>query len=138
MTTPASASDFPKSILLVDDYEPWRCWVRSKLAAYRQFGIIGEAVNGAEAIQKAYELRPDLMLLDIGLPDMSGIEVARRIHETNAACEILFVTLNLDAEVRSEALGTGAKGYLLKTTAANCLVPAIEILLKCGHFSASA
>ena len=123
----------PKRILLVDDFEPWRWWLHSRLAAHTELQIVGEAVNGAEAVQKARELKPDLILLDIGLPDISGIEVAERIGQMDYRSEIVFVTQNNDPEVMSVALATGAKGYLLKTTATTGLIPAIEGALNLGH-----
>jgi DNA-binding NarL/FixJ family response regulator len=127
------ATSCPKRILLVDDFEPWRRWLHSGLAAHAELQIVGEAVNGAEAVQKARELKPDLILLDIGLPDMSGIEVAERIGQMDRCSEIVFVTQNNDPELMSVALAMGAKGYLLKTTAATGLIPAIEGALNLGH-----
>ena len=121
------------SVLVVDDFEPWRCYVRSKLGDYNYLQVVGEATGGAEAVQKATELKPDLILLDIGLPDMNGIEVAKRIRQTNPCSRIVFATLDSDVDVKRAALATGAAGYLLKAEAECELLPVIEMALQDGH-----
>jgi len=79
-------------VLVVDDYEPWRSHVRSVLQSTIKWRIVGEAADGPEAIQKADTLKPDLILLDVGLPTLSGIKVAERILAANPANRILFVS----------------------------------------------
>jgi DNA-binding NarL/FixJ family response regulator len=110
----------PKRILVVDDFEPWRLWIRSQLALWNCCQI-SEAADGQDAVRKARELKPDLILLDIGLPGMNGIEVAEQIRQTGVASEIVFLTVEHDAEVRKAAIDIGARGYVLKTCAARDL-----------------
>ena len=81
-------------ILVVDDYEPWRGFVLTTLQKQPELQVIGEAVDGLEAVQKAQQLQPDLILLDIGLPTLNEIEAARRIRELSPKSRILFVSDN--------------------------------------------
>lgn len=121
-------------VLMVDDYEPWRLLQRLTLAARNDLGIIAECTDGPAAISKAAELLPDLVLLDIGLPTVNGIEVARQIREVSPKSKILFVSENRCPEIAEEALSTGAGGYLLKSDAANQLLPAIKAVLEGKRF----
>lgn len=115
-------------VLVVDDYEPWRSHVRSVLQATAEWHIVGEAADGPEAIQKAAELEPDLMLLDVGLPTLSGIKVAERILAVNPSQRILFISEH--RSLAEGALATGARGYIIKSDAAFELLPAMEAILK--------
>ena len=85
-------------VLVVDDYEPWMNFVSAVLATSPQFQVVGQAGNGLTALQKVVELKPDLVVLDIGLPDISGIEVAQRILEWSPDVRILFLTENTAPE----------------------------------------
>ena len=96
--------------------------------------IVGEVSNGLEAVQKARELQPDLILLDIGLPGINGIEVARRIHGFSPKIKILFASENSSPDVAEAALGTGAKGYVVKSDAGSELLPAVEAVLRGERF----
>jgi DNA-binding NarL/FixJ family response regulator len=96
-------------VLLVDDYEPFRRFVRATLQARPELEIIGEASDGLEAVQKAKELQPDLILLDVGLPKLNGIEVAHRISSLVQSAIILFVSQQDDADVVRAALSNGQK-----------------------------
>lgn len=129
-----SQSSFSARILLVDDFEPWRRSVRSSLEPHKQFEIVGEAADGLEAVQKAQELKPDLVLLDIGLPNLNGIEAASRIAELVPEAKILFVTQNYDADVLRAALSNGARGCILKMDAVHELLPAVEAVLRGKKF----
>ena len=82
-------------VLVVDDYEPWRRFEVSRLADFPEPLVIDEASDGPEAVQKAQELQPALILLDIGLPTLNGIEAARRIRNLSPTSKILFVSQNL-------------------------------------------
>lgn len=94
-----------------------------------EFQLIYEATDGLEAVQRAEELQPDLILLDVGLPGLSGIEAGRRIRRVSPNSRILFVSQNLSADVVQEALRLG-QGYLLKADAGNELLPAVDAVLQ--------
>jgi len=115
-------------VLVVDDYEPWRSHVRSFLQSTIKWKIVGEAADGPEAIQKADTLKPDLILLDVGLPTVSGIKVAQRILASNPANRILFVSEH--RSLAEGALATGALGYIIKSDAAVELLPAMDAVSK--------
>ena len=123
--------------LVVDDYEPWRAFVAATLKSQSKFQIIGEARDGLEAFQKAQELHPDLILLDIGLPTVNGIEAARRILRSAPETKILFASQESSSEMVQEALRIGARGYVLKLTAARDLLPAVEAVLQGRRFISS-
>jgi DNA-binding NarL/FixJ family response regulator len=126
-------------VLVVDDYAPWRHFVNLALAVKPEVQIVGEAQDGITAIQKVSELTPDVVILDIGLPDMNGIQVARRIREMAPNTRILFLTENTSRDIVRDALLTGAQAYVVKSFAAKDLVPAFEaVLLDCHFVSAAA
>jgi CheY-like chemotaxis protein len=121
-------------VLVVDDYDPWRAFVASKLKDQLKLRIIGEARDGLEAVQIAQQLQPDLILLDIGLPTLNGIEAALRIREVSPKSRILFVSENRSREIAEAALRTGARGYVVKTAATSELLPAVEAVLQDKQF----
>jgi CheY-like chemotaxis protein len=96
--------------------------------------LVGEASDGLEAVQKAEKLQPDLILLDIGLPTLNGIEAARRIRKVSPTSKILFASENRSVDVAEEALSTGADGYVVKSAAASELLPAVEAVLQGKKF----
>src|SRR5687767_5057885 len=104
-------------VLVVDDHESWRSHVSSALQKNLQCQVIGQAADGLEAVQKAERLRPDLIVLDIGLPTMNGIAAARRILTSAPDAKILFLSQHLSPEVVQAALDTGACGYVVKSDA---------------------
>jgi DNA-binding NarL/FixJ family response regulator len=91
--------------------------------------VIWEAGDGFEAVEKAAELQPDLILLDIGLPTLSGIDAARRIRKTAPQSKILFLSQDSDPGVARVALSTGALGYVIKSDAARELLTAIRVVI---------
>lgn len=121
-------------ILVVDDYEPWHRFVTSILQKDPELQIIREARDGLEAVRAAQELQPDLILLDIGLPILNGIEAARRIREVSPKSRILFVSDNRHRDIAEEALRTGASGYVVKTAAFSELLPAVQAVLQNKRF----
>jgi len=124
-------------ILVADDYEGWRQQVRSLLQARPGMRVIAEASDGPEAIQKAEELKPDLVVLDIGLPTLNGIEAVRRIQELSPGSKIVFLSQNNDLDVVRAALSTGVLGYVLKTDARGELLPAVDAVLRGKQFVSS-
>jgi DNA-binding NarL/FixJ family response regulator len=120
--------------LVVDDHEQWRYFVCSTLRKRPGLLTVGEAADGLEAIYKTQELQPDLILLDIGLPRLNGIQAARKIRELSPKSKILFVSENASWEIAEAALGTGADGYVLKSSAASDLLRAVETILDGGRF----
>ena len=129
----------PVRILIVDDFQSWRQFVSEMLQDRPQFQIIGEAADGLEAVRKSEELQPCLVLLDIGLPKLNGIEAARRICAIAPACRILFVSENQCPTIAQEALSVGAcaRGYVVKSCAAEELLPALEAVMQDKHFVSS-
>ncbi len=109
-------------VLVVDDYEPFQQFLSSRLQDTSGVYVCWEASDGLEAVQKAEELRPDLILLDIGLPQLNGIEVARRIRRVSPGSRILFVSQESSADAVQEALRTGARGYVVKLSVGGSLV----------------
>jgi DNA-binding NarL/FixJ family response regulator len=100
------------------------------LAEHPDLRVVGEAIDGVEAVQKAQELKPDLILLDISLPGLNGIEAARRILGIVPDAKILFVTSNVDGDVAAAALSDGAFGYVLKADGKSELLRAINAVLQ--------
>ena len=115
-------------VLVVDDYEPFRRFVRSTLGKRPELQIVREASDGLEAVRAFEELRPDLIVLDIGLPTLNGIEAARRIRTLSAESKILFVSQESSWDVVQEALRSGGLGYVIKTHAGSELLAAVEAL----------
>ena len=123
-----------RSVLVVEDYEPFRRFLCSTLAKKPELRIVGEAADGLQAVQKAEKLQPDLILLDIGLPTINGIEAACRISRVAPAAKVLFVSQQNDVDVVRAALSNGGKGYVRKENAETDLLPAVEAVLRGDRF----
>src|SRR5882724_9947925 len=124
-------------VLIVDDYEDWRRKVRQLLQERPELQVICEVSDGLEAVQKADELKPDLILLDIGLPKLNGIEAARRIRQLSPSSKIINLSQDNSLEVVQVALSTGAQGYVYKTDVQSDLLPAIKTVLRGKQFVSS-
>ena len=120
--------------LVAEDFEPFRRFICLTLRNRTELQVICEVSDGLEAVEKAEELQPDLILLDIGLPTLNGIEAAYRISRLVPAAKILFVSTSNDVDVVTAALSNGAKGYVRKETAQTDLLPAIEAVLRGDRF----
>jgi DNA-binding NarL/FixJ family response regulator len=116
-------------ILVVDDFALWRRFLIEKLGENRSFRIVGVVADGLEAVLKAEELQPDLILLDIGLPGISGIEAARQIRRVAPKSKILFLSQELDLQVVQAALTEGGQGFVVKSDADDELFPAIDAVM---------
>ena len=121
-------------VLVADDYEPWHGFISTTLSKKPELQIIGHVSDGLEAVQYAERLQPDLILMDIGLPILNGIEAASRIREVSPNSKILFVSQNRSPEIVQEALSNGAGGYVVKSHAGSELLPAIKAILEGKRF----
>ena len=124
-------------ILIVDDFGDWRLQNRLLLQTRPEWRVIAEASDGSEAVQKAKELKPNLILLDIGLPKLNGIEAARRIRQLSPGSKIVFLSLNNDRDIVRAALSTGALGYVCKTDARSELLTAVDAVLRGKQYVSS-
>jgi DNA-binding NarL/FixJ family response regulator len=113
-------------ILVADDFEAWRVQFRRLLQAQSDWQIVGEVSDGLEAIRQTVDLRPDLVLLDISMPHLNGLDAAERILQSLPEVKVIFLSLNRDEEVMRAALAMGAEGYVLKANARRELIPAIS------------
>jgi DNA-binding NarL/FixJ family response regulator len=113
----------------VEDFIPFRQVIASILGNLRELEIICEVADGLEAVRKAVALKPDLVLLDIGLPTLNGIEAARQIRRLAPESKIIFVTQESSDDVVEEALSLGAWGYVVKSRAAIDLLAAVEAVI---------
>lgn len=127
----------PIRVLVVEDFAPLRKVICATLGRRPSLRIVCEVSDGQEAVQKAEELKPDLILLDIGLPTLNGIEAAKKIFTLVPHVTIIFVTQQNDADVMAAALRSGAKAYVLKTDANRELLPAVEAVLQGNNFISS-
>jgi DNA-binding NarL/FixJ family response regulator len=124
----ASGKLGPVSILICDDFEPWRRTISAILAEDADLEIVGECSDGPEAVQMAAELQPDLVVLDIMLPTMNGLEAGRLILAASPGIKILFVSTHRSTEMIREAVRIGA-GFIAKSDAGRDLLPMIRAVL---------
>jgi DNA-binding NarL/FixJ family response regulator len=127
----------PIRVLIVDDNEPFRQFLRSTLQNKLELQTIIEALDGEEAIELAQTLQPDLILLDIGLPKLNGIEAARRIRELAPGSKIIFFSQESSVDIVQAAFSAGASGYVVKVDAASELLTAIDVVLRGEQFVGS-
>jgi DNA-binding NarL/FixJ family response regulator len=123
-------------ILLVDDHPIVRQGLKTLLEGRVGWEVIGEASDGAEAVEKAKDLSPDVMVLDVTMPRMNGLEACRVLRRQAPQLEILFVTQHDSPQMMREALDAGARGYVVKSNAARDLLAAVEAVSQHRVFTA--
>jgi len=134
---------FPQSakkqvrILIVDDHEVMRLGMRNLLESRSDWSICGEAADGRQAIEKALQLHPDVIIMDITMPGMNGLEAANQIARTQPEIPIILFSLHLSEDVISHFQRDGIRGAVSKGDAARDLVEAVEIILAGGTFFSS-
>jgi DNA-binding NarL/FixJ family response regulator len=125
-------------VLVVEDFAPFRRFISSTLEERSDLQVICEVSDGLEAVQKAAELKPDLILMDIGLPTLSGIEAARRIRKLVPESKIIFLSQEFSAGVVQPALQLGACGYVVNAKSGSELLTAVETVISGKQFVTSA
>jgi DNA-binding NarL/FixJ family response regulator len=113
---------------LADDFEGWRTYLRSLLQRRSELKVVGEAIDGLDAVEKAQELQPDVILMDISMPRLNGVEAAKRIRALAPQCKILFVSVERSADFAEAAISAGTQGYISKTDVESKLLPALDAL----------
>jgi DNA-binding NarL/FixJ family response regulator len=121
-------------ILIADDHGLVRRGARAVLSSRRHWRVVGEAANGREAVKKAIELKPDVAVVDISMPELDGVEVARQIREAVPDTKVLMLTMHESDQMVRRALEAGARGYLLKSDLTECLAKAVEAVSKGKRF----
>jgi DNA-binding NarL/FixJ family response regulator len=121
-------------ILIADDHALVRKGARLVLQARQGWRVVGEAANGREAVQKAIELKPDVAVVDIGMPELDGVEVARQIRERVPSTKVLVLTMHESDQMVKRALDAGALGYILKSDLTECLARAVKAVSESKRF----
>lgn len=116
----------PITVLLADDHQVVRDGLKTLLEAQSDIRVVGSVADGREAVAHAAQLKPDVVVMDISMPDMNGVEAARRVHAARAETRIVMLSMHSDAEHVYRALEAGATGYLLKNSAGSELVAAVR------------
>jgi DNA-binding NarL/FixJ family response regulator len=119
----------PVRILIADDHELFRRGVAAELTQVPGWIVAAEAVNGRDAVAMAEELKPDIVVLDLTMPELNGLEAARRIISAEPSARILILTAHESEQLVREVLSAGARGYVLKSDAGRILVAALQALL---------
>jgi DNA-binding NarL/FixJ family response regulator len=128
----------PVRILVADDHEVVRRGVCSLLESQPGWAVVGQAISGRDAVKKAEELRPDVVILDFSMPELNGLEATRQILKVVPRCEVLILTMHDSEQVAHQVLSAGARGYVLKSDASDKLVTAVETLCRHKPFFTSA
>jgi DNA-binding NarL/FixJ family response regulator len=128
----------PLRILIADDHHVIRRGIRTLLQERPQWEICGEAQTGTEAIDRARKLKPDIAILDINMPDLGGLEVAKRILSASDKVEVLVLTMHSSDHLRRECIKAGVRGFVVKSDSARVLVIAVEAVAKHQPFFAFA
>jgi len=127
-------SDQRRRILIADDHEVMRRGMRGLLESHDEWAICGEAFEGKEVVAKSRELRPDLIIMDINMPGLTGIAAAQQIRRENPLAKILFFSVHESAQTVREVISAGAQGYVAKSRAGHDLVDAVRSVLGGGTF----
>lgn len=123
-----------KTILIIDDHPFFREGLKSLLSRHSGYEVVGEAGNGDEGLRKAKELKPDLVIMDIGLPDADGIEVTRNIREFLSETRVVILSMHLKVDYITRAFRAGATGYVTKESATEMLFECLGAVLKGNYF----
>jgi DNA-binding NarL/FixJ family response regulator len=123
-----------KTVLLVDDHPLFREGLKSILANCSEFEVIGEASNGSEGEKKAKKLKPDLVVMDLSLPDQSGIDVTRKIRSALPETSIMMLSMHSRIDYITEAFRAGATGYVVKESTSERLVECLKTISKGEYF----
>jgi CheY-like chemotaxis protein len=118
-----------RRILIADDHEVMRRGVRGLIESHNEWAVCGEAVEGKEAVKKSRELKPDLVILDINMPGLTGLAAAQQIRRENPAAKILFFSVHESPQTVREVLNVGGQGYVAKSRAGHDLVDAVRNVL---------
>ena len=118
----------PLRILIADDHSVVRAGLRTLLESRDNWEVCGEAPDGRDAVEKATKLKPDVAVLDIGMPLLNGVEAARRIHKASPGTEILILTMHESDDLVQQVVAAGARGYILKDDADRVLIAAVDAL----------
>ena len=121
-------------VLIVEDHVWWRRHIAQELERTSQWEVVGAVSDGLEAVQEAHDLKPDIILLDIGLPGLDGIQAARRILADDPSSRILFVTEQQSLDIAEMALSIGARGFIMKSDVGRDLLPAMGAVVQGGRF----
>ena len=127
----------PFRILVADDHDLMRRGIKTLLESHAGWEVCGEAKTGREAVDKVEELKPDIIILDISMPDLNGVEAARRIRKTSAGTEILILSMHYSDQLIREIVDAGVRGYIMKSDSDRDLIVAVETLAKHKPFFTS-
>jgi len=124
-------------VLLCDDHTLFREGIKAILKDEASIEIVGEAADGRQAVAKALQLHPDVILMDIAMPDLSGFDATRRILQSNPKAKVIILTMYEEEEVINRCLAAGASGYVLKDAPRAHLIHAIDVVNKGGQYMSS-
>ena len=128
----------PLRILVVDDHAVVRRGVRSLLESHEGWEVCGEATNGRDAVEQSRQLRPDVVVMDLSLPELNGLDATRQILNDGPGIEVLVLTMHHSEELARDVLRAGARGYIMKSDADENLITAVDTLRQHKPFLTSA